>query len=884
MKKIMFLYAYLILSLHSFSIEYSLEELTEMYNQNILTKEDYEILKSQMEKIEEKEGLYLLKLNNRYVSNNFIVRERENLNYLDLTKFIEIIGLKNVEQTEKELTLYIGEELEKIDIDLLKNRIYFQNRVIENSFFQENDSIFLKEETFKELFLNHLDIDKQNLKITMSLNFTEPKDILRLLEFKKESLEKKELEKDNEKVIKGTRELFAPGYLRVKGEQEFDKGSTEKSYKKDWNGEISYQGALLYGEFTGKYDLRNSYLGTLNLNYKDIWKEHTFTIENRRVKKEDNSTSREWGFSFYKDKGYFNLGEKVIIRESVPIGSRVELLYMGTPIEIKDDDNGVVIFDNELIKTDKTYELKIYTNDNQIYTKEIKPTQDYNRQTKNEVKYSLYLNEDKYRGGKYRGIANAYYGVTNRFTIGAGVRREIELFNDYSEAKPKNFYINYGSLETIYGGVYNSIGYTLKLNGEKAFSKLSNNEKNYEDNYTYTGLGEIRYKKYSATFSKTQYGKYYSQKEMNNFRFKYDVNESLRLEYNYDTQKDYQGKIEKNSKIGLSADKKYKNILFMANTQVDLIDSDKNIYSLGAYYAGFQHMTIKLENRWKDSGRNYESILTLYNNNFKGLFDVSTELKYEKEKKDMISLRVTMKLDDLFTIGSSLASNGERNYKIGVDKVVDLKNPKLKLDNTDVSRADIVTFIDENGNDKYDKGEKFLKGVEITVGKQIAVTNEVGKATLFALSNGMEHELNIVIKNPNYTLNNEKIRILSNYSSNVKVYIPVKPLINIGGKIEFDKDIEGVEFEKQDFYSNLLIEVMDKTGKILELVAPDNTGYFDISGLIPEEYQLSVKYTGIKYNLPPLIREFCLNCKNVESRKEITLKISKKDIELYGEL
>ena len=73
MKKIMFLYAYLILSLHSFSIEYSLEELTEMYNQNILTKEDYEILKSQMEKIEEKEGLYLLKLNNRYVSNNFIV-------------------------------------------------------------------------------------------------------------------------------------------------------------------------------------------------------------------------------------------------------------------------------------------------------------------------------------------------------------------------------------------------------------------------------------------------------------------------------------------------------------------------------------------------------------------------------------------------------------------------------------------------------------------------------------------------------------------------------------------------------------------------------------------------------------------------------------------
>lgn len=884
MKKVIFLYAYLILSLYLFGIEYTLDELTEMYNQNILTKEDYEILKKQMEKKGEREGLYLLKLNNRYVSNDFIVIERESINYLDLTKFIEIIGLKNVEKTEKTLTLYIGEELEKIEIELLKNRIYFKNKVIENSFLQENGVIFLQEDTFKELFLNHLDIDKQNLKITMSLSFTEPKDILRLVEFKKETLDKKGMEREKDKVVKGKREFLAPGYLKIKGEQEFDKASNEKSYKKDWIGEIDYQGAFLYGEFTGRYDLRNSYLGNLNLNYKDIWKGHTFTIENRRVKKQNNSSTREWGFSFYKDKGYFNLGEKVIIRENVPIGSRVELLYMGIPIEIKDDDNGVVTFDNELIKTDRTYELKIYTSDNRIYTKEIKPTQDYNRQAKNEIKYSVYINEDKYRDGKYRGIANIYYGITNRFTVGAGVRREIELFNDYSEAKPKNFYINYGNLETIYGGVHNGIGYTLKFNGEKAFSDLSNNEKSYRDNYTYTGLGELKYGKYSTTFSKTQYGKYHSQKEISTFRFKYDIIKNLRLEYNYDIKEDYQEHREKNSKIGLSLDTKYKEILFMANTQVDLINSDKNIYSIGAYYAGFQHMTIKLENRWRDSGKNYESILTLYNNNFKGLFDVSTELKYEKEKKDMISLRVTMKLDDLFTIGSSLASNGERNYKVGIDKVIDLKNPKFKLDNTDVSRANIIAFIDENGNDEYEENEKYLKGVEVTTGKQVATTNENGRATLYGLSNGMEHELNIVVKNPNYILNNEKIKVLSNYTSDIKLYVPVKPLINIRGKIEFDKDIKVQGYEKQDFYSNILIEVMDQNGKILELVAPDNTGYFDISGLIPEKYQLSVKYTGIKYNLPPFVREFYLSGKNGDMKKEIILKISKEDIELYGGL
>lgn len=80
MKKVIFLYAYLILSLYLFGIEYTLDELTEMYNQNILTKEDYEILKKQMEKKGEREGLYLLKLNNRYVSNDFIVIEREALN------------------------------------------------------------------------------------------------------------------------------------------------------------------------------------------------------------------------------------------------------------------------------------------------------------------------------------------------------------------------------------------------------------------------------------------------------------------------------------------------------------------------------------------------------------------------------------------------------------------------------------------------------------------------------------------------------------------------------------------------------------------------------------------------------------------------------------
>lgn len=881
MKKIVCLYIYLILFFYSFSLEYSLDELTILYEKNILTLEDYEILKSQIIGTTEKQGLYLLKLNNRYVANDFVVKEREGAQYLDLIKFIDIIGLKNIEKTEKALFLYLGENLERVEFNLVKQKIHYANKDIKEAFFQEDNEIFVKAEVFEEIFLNHLEIDKQNLKITMSLNFTEPKDVLRLLDYKKEHLEK--VQKDTE-VINGVRKLIAPGYLRIKGEQIFEKSSEKKSYKKDWKGELEYQSSFLYGELTGRYDLKNEYLGTLNLDYNDIWKGHTLKIENRRVTKSNNHSSREWGFSFYKDKGYYNLGEKVIIKESVPIGSRVELLYMGTPIEIKDEENGSVIFDNELIKTDKTYELKVYTSDNGIYKKEIKPTQDYNRQAKNEIKYSLYLKEDKYRGGKYRGAGNIYYGVTDKMTLGGGIRREVETIDFSTRQRSKDLYIDYGNLEAIYGGVYNGVGYTLKLSGEKAFSNLENGQKSYQNNYTYSTLGEIKLKKYDFVFNKTSYGRYYSQKEISSFKARYDFTDNIRLDYHYDIRENYEVSRDKNSKVGIYFNKRYKNILFASSMYLDFNDSGANTYNLGAYYSGFQHMTIKFENRWKDSGKSFESILTLYNNNFKGLFDVATELRYEKEKKDMFTLKVTMKLDDLFTVGSNISSKGERNYHFGIDKIIDLENPKLKIENLDISRANIFAYLDNNGNDKYDKGEEFLEGVEIRTGKQKAVTDKHGRATLYALTNGMEHTLKITVRDSDYIVNRDEIKVLSNHSSEINVYIPVKTVTNIGSRIEFDRKMKLSEEEKQEFYSNIVVSVIDSKEKIVDLVTPDDTGYFDISGLMPEEYRVRIKYLGKKYKLAPVIKNLKLNNGRSRVKKEMLLRVSEKSMKLESSL
>lgn len=73
------------------------------------------------------------------------------------------------------------------------------------------------------------------------------------------------------------------------------------------------------------------------------------------------------------------------------------------------------------------------------------------------------------------------------------------------------------------------------------------------------------------------------------------------------------------------------------------------------------------------NGEEYETKLSLYNNNFGGFIDFTTELSYSKQDKDKLTFKFAIKLDNWLKIDTTLSDDGARNHRIGIDKIVDLK-------------------------------------------------------------------------------------------------------------------------------------------------------------------------------------------------------------------
>ena len=812
----------------------------------IISQDEYDILNSGSKLLNGK-YLYELRVNGNIESKTYEILVEDGKMYFPIFKFFEIIEFKNYYKEGQDINCFLGEDMQELTID-----------TNEMGFWKEKE-FYVLEDNFKEYFLRSIRIDDSNFRLNMFLKFSSPRDIKNIVARTKDKLEENKDKKDIIYTNKPT--LFELGYLRVKLDKIYSKDKSYGSgkFKDTWDGKLEYQGAFLYGQFLTSYNLKEHELEDNKLLYNDIWEQHTLEIGNYST----GSSSREWGISFKKDKGYLITRDKTyIIKENVPIGSRVELLYMGIPIAVEDAINGTVYFKNDEIKGDRQYILKIHTPDGKIYMKKIDTASDYNQQNKGQIEYNIDFREVAQSGGKIRGTSRIYYGLTENTTIGLDYNRDVESIDKSYK------YMDTGKIELIHSNYIFSYPYTFVIGKEKSFTSLYDKGK-------FQAKGQIDIEKFRIKVNREKKDKYYRDKLKYEYSLEYRPINNLLLKYEIESSKFYDKTKEKNKKYSGSYSKSYKNFLVSGEYEHSTLDKDK--YMLNFYYSGFRSFTVKLENQWRDSGKEYETAFTIFNNT-NGKFDYSIELRHSQRDKSMVTFKFNLQYDNWFNFDMLADKKGNQQYKIGLDRIIDLKNPKTIIENIDSTRVKVITFVDANNNNIYDKDEKKLGNVKVKIGKNEIITDENGEGVFYGIPNHMIYDLDVVIRKPSFVLGKNKIKIKGRNTSTLEAYIPVKPMLTLTGKINLNSDENKPYEQKINMYRNVLAKLKNNEGKILEMSVGDEEGIFQMSGLLPGKYIVELEYIGNDYHMNPVTQEIELDYKEKQTDVNLSFGINLEEL------
>lgn len=817
----------------------------------IMSPEDYAIITNTYTQKEGKQ-IYDLMINGELKSKSYSVWYKNQNMYFSLFNFLEAINFKNYHQDLKtgDITLLVGDSLEEIKISVKNNYINYpieKLKLLKDDLILDGREIYIKSDIFKSVFLRNLRISQEEQKINMNLNFSTPEEINLRLKLTKNSLNEEKLK--DEIIYKNKNKLLEAGYLRTEVNKIFtrDKNSEDDSFQDDWEARLEYQGAFLYGELNAEYDVKEHLLGDVKLTYDDIYNKHTLELSSFRY---GDKGARENGIRFWKDKGYLVTGSKeYILTEDVPIGSRVELIYLGTVIDIQTAENGQVVFANRNIKEDREYKLRIYTEDGKIYEKIINTTSDYNQQNKGEWEYNFDIRED-HASDRYRINAMTYYGLTDSLTAGAGYIKEPRTINNKYE------YLDKGRGELIFSNSIKGYQYTLRAGGEKAFNNYIDDVtlKSTEDEYKYDLLGQIDFKDLRLKYQQENYGKYYYDKFEKVLSARWKPIKPLELEWEKVWKEKYRDlsyseeeRKQEGDRYRVEYSKSWKSLLLTAEYQKSTLFDEEDEYSLNLYYTGFRTFTTRFENTWNEDGK-YETAFSIFSNG-NDLFDYTLEARYSEETKDSLTFRFNLNYNNWFNFESEADKKGNQRYKVGIDRITDLRNPKANIRSIESSPVEVTAFIDMNNNDKFDEGEKIAKNIEIKLAGETKKTDKEGKAIFYGIPNRVLYDLNAEIKRPSLLQTPVPLKVEGKNTATIEAYLPIKPMTTLTGQINVAEMLGLSELEKMKIYENIIITIKDISGKELEVTMPDETGTFDVSGLLPTEYLIEVNYIGIDYSI-----------------------------------
>lgn len=817
----------------------------------IMSPEDYAIITNTYTQKEGKQ-IYDLMINGELKSKSYSVWYKNQNMYFSLFNFLEAINFKNYHQDLKtgDITLLVGDSLEEIKISVKNNYINYpieKLKLLKDDLILDGREIYIKSDIFKSVFLRNLRISQEEQKINMNLNFSTPEEINLRLKLTKNSLNEEKLK--DEIIYKNKNKLLEAGYLRTEVNKIFtrDKNSEDDSFQDDWEARLEYQGAFLYGELNAEYDVKEHLLGDVKLTYDDIYNKHTLELSSFRY---GDKGARENGIRFWKDKGYLVTGSKeYILTEDVPIGSRVELIYLGTVIDIQTAENGQVVFANRNIKEDREYKLRIYTEDGKIYEKIINTTSDYNQQNKGEWEYNFDIRED-HASDRYRINAMTYYGLTDSLTAGAGYIKEPRTINNKYE------YLDKGRGELVFSNSIKGYQYTLRAGGEKAFNNYIDDVtlKSTEDEYKYDLLGQIDFKDLRFKYQQENYGKYYYDKFEKVLSARWKPIKPLELEWEKVWKEKYRDlsyseeeRKQEGDRYRVEYSKSWKSLLLTAEYQKSTLFDEEDEYSLNLYYTGFRTFTTRFENTWNEDGK-YETAFSIFSNG-NDLFDYTLEARYSEETKDSLTFRFNLNYNNWFNFESEADKKGNQRYKVGIDRITDLRNPKANIRSIESSPVEVTAFIDMNNNDKFDEGEKIAKNIEIKLAGETKKTDKEGKAIFYGIPNRVLYDLNAEIKRPSLLQTPVPLKVEGKNTATIEAYLPIKPMTTLTGQINVAEMLGLSELEKMKIYENIIITIKDISGKELEVTMPDETGTFDVSGLLPTEYLIEVNYIGIDYSI-----------------------------------
>lgn len=824
LKSTLCLLAFLCFSLASFSSEFTLEQLNELKKLNMVTEEEYKILLNELKGVQEREYFYSLRVNGIKANDIYPVIYENDKYYLSVINFFNTIGFKDYSIEGEVLKATLGTDVKKIALKATD-----PNVIVEQSDF------FLESEEFKNTFLRELYIDSDISNVSMRLAFETAEDINAYLSNVRDGLINA---KDaGEIMFTNDKTLFDVGYMRFDFQGILSKDSKDSENRKtktDWEGNLEYQGPLLYGEFTAAYDVRNNQLGNLSLYYPDVYKNHSLEFQNNGL-----GSSREWAASFRKERGYYIKGKNYVISETVPIGSRVELLYLGFPIDVKDAVDGTVEFDNSEIQQDRRYTLRVYQPDGRIYTIDIDTATNYFQQNKGETEYDIYLREmDQYN--RYSVNANVYHGITQNLTLGLGYMFEPEdigndQIEDYQHIRGEVVYSNY-----IY-----RFPYTLVLGTERALntSVVSEEGLSNKDRYSYDGTFQIDIKDFRFIAERAHFGKYFDEKLDENYTVIYNPTGIFQINYNWGkTKYNIDQDDDNNESVGLNISKSWKDFLFTLDYNKYL--AQKDLYETNVYYNGFKKYNVQLSNTWDEDGKDFETMVRLTNKNIFNIFNYSLEFGYSDSYKEKFTFRFTLDYDNWFRGEVNIDRSGAQRYSAGIDRVVDLKDIKRPIESIDSSRVKVITFLDKNDNGIMDADEERVDYVNVKIGNQEIDTDENGEAMFFGVPNKIVYDMDPKIRKPSYTIGNTKIKVLGQQVGTVTAHIPIKPMVTIVGEIQVSKNLNLSSKDKETLFENMLVKVLDEKGKLIEYLNPESDGTFEVSGLYTKKYMLQVEYIG----------------------------------------